>query len=150
VSREGTRISLPEEGLLSALEQMETRVRRIVVIEDNPDAGRLIERILQAKGKYEVHLADGGAQGILLVERVDPDLVITDLMMPDVDGFSIIDALKGAEATREIPIIVLTAKELTVMERERLSGQIEGLLQKGSFMDEDLLHSIVDSLNEKP
>lgn len=149
VSKEGTRISLPEEGLLSALEQMEQGIRRIVVIEDNLDAGRLIKRILQAKGKYEVHLADGGAQGILLVERVNPDLVITDLMMPDVDGFSIIDALKGAEATREIPIIVLTAKELTVQERERLNGQIEGLLQKGSFMDEDLLHSIVDSLKDK-
>ncbi len=146
VSEQGARISVPEEGLLSALEQMEEAIRRVVVIEDNPDAGRLISRILQARGNYEVHLADGGAEGIVLVERVHPDLVITDLMMPDIDGFKIIDALKADENTRHIPIIVLTAKELTVQERERLNGQIESLLQKGSFMDEDLLQSIVDAL----
>src|SRR5207302_3507764 len=55
VSKEGMRVSVPEEGLLSALEQMEEAVRRIVVIEDNQDAGRLIQRILQARGNYEVH-----------------------------------------------------------------------------------------------
>ncbi len=147
VTQESERIFLPEEGLLSALEQMEDTIRRVVVIEDNPSAGRLISRILQARGNYEVHLAGGGAEGILLVERIKPDLVITDLMMPDIDGFKVIDALKGADETRHIPIIVLTAKELTVQERERLGGQINKLLQKGSFMDEDLLQSIVDTLN---
>ncbi len=146
VSEQGARVTVPEEGLLSALEQMEEAIRRIVVIEDNPDAGRLIQRILQARGNYEVHLADGGAEGIVLVERLKPDLVITDLMMPDFDGFKIIDAIKADEDTSHIPIIVLTAKELTVQERERLSGQIDSLLQKGSFMDEDLLQSIVNAL----
>ena len=146
VSKEGKRITLPEEGLLSALEQMEHRIRRVVVIEDNPAAGRLISRILQAKGEYEVQLATGGAEGIVLVERLKPDLVITDLMMPDIDGFKVIDAIKANENLRDIPIIVLTAKELTVQERERLSGQIERLLQKGSFMDEDLLQTIVETL----
>jgi threonine synthase len=146
VSAQTQRISLPEEGLLAALEQMEERIRRVVVIEDNPDAGRLIGRILKMQGNYEVHLASGGAEGVVLVEQVLPDLVITDLMMPDIDGFSVIDALKSDSHTAGIPIIVLTAKELTVHERERLSGKIESLLQKGSFMDEELLQSIVDAL----
>ena len=57
-----------------------------------------------------------------------------------------IDALKADPQTRDIPVIVLTAKELTVQERERLSGQIDSLLQKGSFMDEELLQSIVKAL----
>ncbi|MEP7288899.1 MAG: threonine synthase [Chloroflexota bacterium] len=146
VSTVSARISLPEEGLLSALEQMENRIHSIVVIEDNPHAGRLISRILQARGSYEVQVASGGAEGIMLVERLKPDLVITDLMMPDIDGFKVIDALKADENMRDIPIIVLTAKELTVQERERLSGQIDSLLQKGSFMDEELLQSIVEAL----
>jgi threonine synthase len=146
VGDKGRRISLPEEGLLAALERLEERVRRIVVIEDNIDAGRLISRILSVRGKYEVHLATGGAEGIVLVERVKPDLVITDLMMPDIDGFSVINALKSDAQTADIPIIVLTAKELTVQERKRLGGQIESLLPKGSFMDEDLLQSIVEAL----
>ncbi|MCC7209978.1 MAG: threonine synthase [Anaerolineae bacterium] len=146
VSAQAHRISLPEEGLLSALEQMEERIHRIVVIEDNPDAGRLISRILKIQGRYEVHVASGGADGVVMVDRIKPDLVITDLMMPDVDGFSVINALKSDPNTATIPIIVLTAKELTVYERERLSGQIESLLQKGSFMDEQLLQSIIDAL----
>lgn len=146
VSAQSSRISLPAEGLLAAIEQMETTARRVVVIEDNADAGRLIERILKVRGDYEVHLANGGAEGVVLVERLKPDVVITDLMMPDIDGFSVIDALKADPSTAHIPIIVLTAKELTAHERVRLNGQIEQLLQKGSFMDEDLLQSIVKAL----
>jgi threonine synthase len=146
VSRQGARVSVPAEGLLAALQQMDEQVRKVVVIEDNMDAGRLISRILKVQGNYDVHLAAGGAEGVLLVERIRPDVVITDLMMPDIDGFSVINALKSDPSTADIPIIVLTAKELTVQERERLSGQIESLLQKGSFMDEELLKSIVDAL----
>jgi threonine synthase len=141
------KISLPTEGLLAALSSMDETVRKVVVIEDNADAGRLIKRILMAQGNYDVHLASGGAQGVLLVEREKPDVVITDLMMPDIDGFSVINALKSRPDTSQIPIIVLTAKELTINERERLEGQIETLLQKGSFMDDDLLKSIMTAIH---
>lgn len=147
VSRAGRTPALPEEGLLSALEQMEDAVKSIVVMEDNPDAARLISRILQARGSYQIELAGDGRQGLELVRRIHPDLIITDLMMPGVDGFQMIDMLKADDALRSIPIIVLTAKELTVQERERLSGQIDNLLQKGTFLNEDLLQSIVEALN---
>ncbi|GAB4545493.1 MAG: hypothetical protein OHK0023_03840 [Anaerolineae bacterium] len=149
VTEQSSKISVPAEGLLSALEQMDTRSRRILVIEDNPDAGRLIQRILMMQGSYEVHLATGGAEGVVMVERLKPDVVITDIMMPDIDGFSVINALKADPNTAHIPIIVLTAKELTSHERARLSGQIERLLQKGSFMDEELLQSIVSAITVK-
>ncbi len=146
VSRAGKSPTLPEEGLLSALEQMEDAIHSIVVMEDNQDAARLISRILQARGNYEVHLAFDGREGMDLVRRVHPDLIITDLMMPDVDGFQVIDTLKADDDLRGIPVIVLTAKELTVQERERLSGQIDSLLQKGTFLNEELLQSIVEAL----
>ncbi|MEZ4671379.1 MAG: threonine synthase [Anaerolineae bacterium] len=138
--------TLPEEGLLSALQQVESQVRRIVIIEDNIDAARLIQRILQARGNYEIHLAADGEQGIRLVHEVRPDMVITDLMMPDVDGFQVIENMKGNKVTANIPIVVVTAKELTVKERARLSGQIEMLLQKGSFVDEEFVESLVSKL----
>jgi threonine synthase len=138
---------LPEEGLLSALEQMESSVRRIVVVEDNLDAARLISRILQARGSYEVHLAHEGAHGIELIDAINPDLVITDLMMPGVDGFTLIDTMKSNPDTSRIPIVVVTAKELTVKERARLSGQIDLLLQKGSFIDEAFIESLVSKLD---
>ena len=141
-----TTASLPEEGLLSALEQVDQSVNRVVVIEDNPDAARLISRILQTRGQYQVEMATDGQRGLELVRRVRPDVIITDIMMPDVDGFQVIDRLKSDPELSHIPIIVLTAKELTPRERERLSGQIDALLQKGSFLDEELLQSIIDTL----
>jgi threonine synthase len=139
--------ALPEEGLLSALEQMETQVRRIVIIEDNIDAARLIKRILQARGSYDVHMAHDGAQGINLIRETRPDMVVTDLMMPDVDGFKVIETMKADKSMAKIPIVVVTAKELTAKERQRLSGQIDMLLQKGSFIDEEFIESLVSKLH---
>lgn len=147
VTQEAARVVMPEAGLLAAINKFTQRIRKIVVIEDNPAAGRLLTRILQTEGKYEIHTASGGAEGVLLTERIKPDLVITDLMMPDIDGFKVIDALKSDPTMLMIPIIVITAKELTTRERERLSGQVEGVLMKGSFMDEDLIQSIVSALS---
>lgn len=147
LSRAGRAPTLPEEGLLSALEQVEPAARRIVVIEDNPDAARLIGRILQTRGNCDVQVANDGRTGLSLVRHIHPDLIITDLMMPDVDGFQVINALKADDSLRHIPIIVLTAKELTVQERVRLNGQIDSLLQKGTFLSEDLLQRIVEALN---
>lgn len=137
---------LPEEGLLSALEQVDSLVKRIVVVEDNKDAARLIQRILEAKGNYEVHVANDGANGIDLIRKVRPELVVTDLMMPGVDGFTVIDTMKADPDMTRIPIVVVTAKELTAKERARLSGQINMLLQKGSFIDEEFVESLVSEL----
>jgi threonine synthase len=138
--------ALPEEGLLSALQQVEQQVRRIVIIEDNVDAARLISRILQARGNYEIHMAHDGAAGIRLIEDKLPDMVVTDLMMPDVDGFKVIDTMKSDKRLAQIPIVVVTAKDLTAKEKARLSGQIEMLLQKGSFIDEEFVESLVSKL----
>lgn len=145
VSKMG-RVALPEEGLLAALEQVETTISRIVVIEDKPDAARLISRILQTKG-HQVEIAYEGNSGMELIRRTKPDVIITDLMMPGVDGFQVVDMLKADPELSRIPIVVLTAKDLTPRERERLSGQIDALLQKGSFLDEELLHSIIKTLH---
>jgi threonine synthase len=146
LSEKDKTLALPEEGLLSALEQVETQVRRIVIIEDNVDAARLIKRILQARGSYDIHLAHDGADGIDIIRKVRPDMVVTDLMMPDVDGFKVIETMKGDKMMSNIPIVVVTAKELTAKERQRLSGQIDMLLQKGSFIDEDFIESLVSKL----
>ncbi len=143
----GNRINLPTEGLLSALEQVQAPLRRVLIIEDNLDAARLVQRLLQARGNFEVMLAGDGLQGLRMVREHRPDLVITDIMMPGMDGFQVIEQINADEHLRDIPIIVMTAKELTAYERERLSGQIEALLQKGSSLDEDLLQNILGSLN---
>jgi CheY-like chemotaxis protein len=67
-------------------------------------------------------------------------------MMPGVDGFTLIDIMKGDPDMARIPIVVVTAKELTAKERARLSGQINMLLQKGSFIDEEFVESLISEL----
>lgn len=137
-----------QEGLLTALEEVDSRVQRIAIIEDNPDAARLIRRILQAQGDFLIEEATNGLDGLEIIQQNPPNLVILDLMMPKLDGFAIVEAMKNDPHLKEIPIIVITAQELSAIERERLDGKIKVLLQKGTFMDSDLLSDIRQALPE--
>jgi threonine synthase len=137
----------PAESLVSVLDKVGGQTRRIVVIEDNEAAARLMSRILEARDDCEVHMAHNGAAGIELIRRIRPDLVITDLMMPDVDGFMVISTMKSDSALKDIPIVVVTAKELTVRERDMLHKQTDVLLQKGSFIDEEFIENLIDKLD---
>jgi threonine synthase len=83
-----------------------------------------------------------------MIRRERPDLVLLDLMMPEVDGFQVLETIKGEKELADTRVIVITAKTLTASERHRLSGQIELLLQKGSFMDDELLEEILATLHE--
>lgn len=83
--------------------------KRIVCIEDEPETTNLVQLILTREG-YEVLGADGGEEGLAMVREELPDLVLLDLMMPDMDGWQVYQLLKEDEATRDIPVIVVTAK----------------------------------------
>ena len=138
---------LLEEGLLGSLDNLDRSVQRIAILEDDQHAARLLRRILQARGDYQIFEAYDGRSGLELIRREEPDVILLDLMMPEVDGFGVLEALKDEEALSDIPVVVVTAKELTTSERLRLSGQIKMLLQKGTFTDEDLLEEILDALD---
>jgi threonine synthase len=132
-----------EEGLLSALTMSSIDgFPRIAIVDDEPDARRLIRRILQTQGNYTLFEATNGKEAIELVNKEHPDLIILDLMMPELDGFSVMDALQKKPETAEIPIIVVTAKELTLNEKSRLQGHIQGLMQKGDFLNDGLLDEV--------
>jgi threonine synthase len=134
------------EGVLAALDRLDERVRSIAIVDDTPDAVRLIRRILQARGDYQIYEAHDGRAGLELIRTRRPDLAILDLMMPEVDGFAVLDALRADEGTRDIPVIVITAKALTPQERDRLTGQIESVLHKGTFMDDELTDDVLKAL----
>jgi threonine synthase len=131
-----------EEGLLASLERLDRRVQRIAVLEDNLDAARLLRRVLQAHGEYQIDEAYDGEAGLEMVRQAPPDLILLDLMMPRMDGFKVLEALKADERLREVPVIVVTAKDLTAHERQRLSGRVRALWRKGSFLSTDLLEDI--------
>jgi threonine synthase len=133
----------PQEGLLAALNNVTpNRFPRVAVVDDSPEARRLIRRILQSQGDFEIFEAVDGREAIELVNRERPDIVILDLMMPEVDGFAVLDALRSKPETANIPVIVATAKELTVNEKSRLQGQIQSLMQKGDFLNDDFLDEV--------
>ncbi len=134
------------EGVLSVLDNLDTRVQRIVIVEDDPNAARLLRRILQARGKYQVMDAADGETGLQLIQKERPDLVLLDLMLPGIDGFSVLEQLKNDAALKHIPVVVVTAKSLTQFDKERLAGRVQTLLRKGAFSDDDLLDDILASL----
>lgn len=85
------------------------RLRTVVCVEDEPEMIDLIRLILSRRG-FEVIGANGGAEGIEAVRTHKPDLVLLDLMMPDVDGWQVYQQLKADPSTADIPVIVVTAK----------------------------------------
>jgi threonine synthase len=139
--------NIPQEGLLSALERLDERIHDILIIDDTPDAVILLRRILQAHGRFNVREANTGRVGLTMARMQTPDLILLDLMMPEMDGFAVLDALKTDKALSEVPVIVVTAKELTGSERQRLSGKVQKLLQKGSFTDLDIVDQMTEALS---
>jgi len=139
---------ISEQRLMEALSHVtdDGSGGHVLVVDDNADDRKLLRRILQS-AQYEVVEADGGAQAIEYISRETPSLVVLDLMMPDVDGFAVLEHLKRDQATRSIPVVVVTAKELGQAEQTRLQSGVEALLQKGLFDQQQLLRDVTAALD---
>ncbi|MBN1303194.1 MAG: pyridoxal-phosphate dependent enzyme [Anaerolineales bacterium] len=140
---ERAREATPQDGLLAALNRIAPdRFPRIIIVDDSAEVRRLIRRILQSQGNFEISEASNGLQAIEMIQKEPPDLIVLDLMMPEMDGFSVLDVLKNEPETAQIPVIVATAKELTTDEKSRLHGQIQSLMQKGDFLNDEFLDEV--------
>ena len=104
----------------------------VLVIDDDPSAVELLATQLHER-RYVVLRALGGREGIELARRFLPDLIALDLEMPEVNGFEVAEALKGSAATAHIPIIVVTARELTPADRAELNGHVLEIVGKAEF-----------------
>jgi PAS domain S-box-containing protein len=115
---------------------------RVLVIDDDADARRLLRQVLESES-WAVTEATGGVEAM---ERLSgnelPELIFLDLMMPEMDGFELSAALWRNERWRHIPVVVLTAKELTTEDRARLNGRVERILQKGDLNRDDLMREV--------
>jgi CheY-like chemotaxis protein len=121
-------------------------IHDVLVIDDDPNALELVSKSLSENKEYQVRTALGGVEGLVAIQLKTPQAVILDLFMPDLDGFSILESLRQEPATKEIPVIVFTANDLTAEQRERISEFTEHMLDKCTFKEEDLLKTIEDVL----
>jgi len=110
----------------------------VLVIDDEVANREWVAGILEPAG-FDVILAAGGREGIELARSRKPDLVLLDLLMPDVNGFEVVKAIRSAKETRETPIMILTAKDLTSRDRSRLEGTVSTVLSRASTGSADLL-----------
>ncbi|MBI1864863.1 MAG: response regulator [Nitrospirae bacterium] len=116
----------------------------VLIVEDDQAQRDILEHVLRSEG-FSLRVAADGADAIRTAIRERPSLITLDLAMPGVDGFAVYRALRENSATRDVPVIVLSAAELTKGERERLSG-VRGILQKGVIAREELLTLIREIL----
>ncbi len=138
-----------EDELVEALQRLDHQQKdelKVLVVDDQADDILLIRRILEAQPNYSIIEANNGKQGLELVKTKKPDLIILDLNMPEMNGFAVVEALKENEELRSIPIIIVSAQDLTLEEHKRLTGQVEVLLHKGIFTENELLEDVSKAL----
>jgi PAS domain S-box-containing protein len=115
----------------------------VLIVEDDETTRQVLRRSLTRQG-WTVAVAENGRAALERLAEGPPELIILDLMMPEMDGFAFLDELHRHEAWRGIPVVVLTAKDLTPAERQRLSGSVEKILQKGEYTRDALLREVSD------
>ncbi len=118
--------------------------RPILIVEDDADTRTVLRRMLEADD-WRVVEAENGRVGLDRVSEHAPGLILLDLMMPELDGFAFLDRRRANPALREIPVIVITAKDLTADDRQRLNGGVEHVFQKSDY-DRDRLVAEVREL----
>jgi len=114
---------------------------KILIIDDDDQIRTLLAERLKFH-QYRVSTAEDGEDGLERFRKEGADLVLLDLMMPKLDGFQVLEALKADDQLQAIPVIVVTARALTPHERKRLSDQVQILWEKGSFLSDELLEDI--------
>jgi two-component system response regulator VicR len=120
----------------------------VVCVEDEPEMIMLIKAILNRKG-YDVMGAANGREGLETIERVKPDLVLLDLMMPGMDGWEVYQKLKANEATQAIPVIIVTAKAQSIDKMLGLHiAKVDDYIAK-PFSPQELVESIEKVLAKK-
>jgi signal transduction histidine kinase/DNA-binding response OmpR family regulator len=120
--------------------------RPVLVVEDEADARELIRRALEAEG-WRVVEAQDGQEALRCVSQRRPALILLDLMMPRMNGFEFVTELRKTESWRSIPIVVITARQVTETDRERLEGAVHKILRKISSTREVLLSEVGALMN---
>jgi CheY-like chemotaxis protein len=115
--------------------------QRILVVEDDEPTRTLLARTLERAG-WKIDEAENGRVGLEKLHAAEPSAILLDLMMPEMDGFEFLEALRAESAWSGIPVVVITAKILTDDDRARLNGGVTAIVQKGGRSHEELLDEV--------
>lgn len=99
---------------------------------------------------YRVRTATNGRAGLAAATAEDVDLILVDLVLPDISGLDVIDALRREERTRHVPIVIITANEISADDRLRLVGSVEAILAKGQTSTAGLVAELDRVLGQAP
>jgi CheY-like chemotaxis protein len=141
----------PVDGtkLLPILDKLcaERKETSILVVEDDPPTRLMVCRLIEREGWVAVP-AENGRRALELLKTFTPSVVLLDLLMPEVDGFSVLREMRAKAEWRDIPVVVLTSLDLTGEVRKLLQQQAERVLQKGRYTKEELLKEVRNAVAE--
>lgn len=126
-----------------------TRDVKVLVVDDDPSAVELMSAYLSRPG-FSVLRAYGGQDGIALARQHLPDLAVLDLLMPDVGGIEVVEALKREPSTAEIPVIMVTAKQFSEQDRRELSAHVLSVIDKTDFRQDNFLAEVRRAFGRRP
>jgi signal transduction histidine kinase/DNA-binding LacI/PurR family transcriptional regulator/DNA-binding response OmpR family regulator len=125
------------------LDTGQKNAKSILLIDDEPNMLDLHEQMIrEAMPECRILKAQSGIQGLQTMRKTLPDLVLLDLMMPEMDGFSVMKIMQGEQALRNVPVIILSAQVLTRREMERLNQGVAAVLEKGIFSAKETIARI--------
>ncbi len=138
-----------KEVLIRKLRNLEKtrKVKRVLIVDNEPDTVRLIGNVMKETG-CQVTAAYNSRDAITSIHDFRPDLIILNLTMPEMSGFDVIEYIKTAKEAKDVPLILLTHKDLTEKEIDDLNGMIQGILNKGVLTKEDLLKEIKETISK--
>jgi signal transduction histidine kinase/DNA-binding response OmpR family regulator/HAMP domain-containing protein len=136
--------------LTSLLRQLLSRDGPILVVEDDLATRETVRHTIEKMGLTVAEVTNGRLALAWLAENPAPALILLDLMMPEMDGFEFLDTFNSRADWRHVPVVVITAKQLTAAERGLLSGQTRSVIKKGASIDRDVTEAIRTAVGQRP
>jgi len=137
-----------QDDLIHAINRLnwDGQLQNVLIIDDNPADLRLVKKMLEEHGKYQVTLAEGGENGWNKIQQQKPDILILDLFMPDMNGFTILENINQSPELRGLPVLILTGADLSPEQHQQLSEFGQHLLSKGFLRKQELLNYLETAL----
>ena len=139
---------ITRETLIDLLDRMDADVQRVLIVDDDPQMVHILARMLEtAKREYKVTSAHNGEEGLRKMRSQRPDLVLLDLVMPEMDGYAMLTQIREDADLCDIPVVIVTAQQLTPEEERQMSGQTLMVRTEVGFTNKEVLTYLSGILN---